>query len=100
MINYPKYKVAAAHVAPVFNDTDRSLDKACDVIAEAAKQDIRLLAFPECFLPGYPIWSRVVRPTESETYFAALAARALRIDGPEILRLRQAARRASYSKVI
>jgi aliphatic nitrilase len=36
MIHYPAYKVAAAHVAPVFLDTDRSVDKACSVIDEAA----------------------------------------------------------------
>jgi aliphatic nitrilase len=36
MILYPAYKVAAAHVAPVFLDTDRSIAKACSVIEEAA----------------------------------------------------------------
>jgi aliphatic nitrilase len=36
MIHYPAYKVAAAHVAPVFLDTDRSAAKACSVIDEAA----------------------------------------------------------------
>jgi hypothetical protein len=28
MTRYPAYKVAAAHVAPVFLDTDRSVEKA------------------------------------------------------------------------
>ncbi|MCC7486911.1 MAG: carbon-nitrogen hydrolase family protein [Burkholderiales bacterium] len=93
MADHPKYKVAAAHIAPVFNDNNRSVDKACDVVAEAARQNIRLLAFPESFLPSYPMWSRAARPTESEAYFAAFAANALRIDGPEIRRLREAARR-------
>jgi hypothetical protein len=44
MIHYPAYKVAVAHVAPVFLDTDRSVDKACSVIEEAADHGARLIA--------------------------------------------------------
>jgi aliphatic nitrilase len=54
MTQYPAYKVAAAHVAPVFLDTDQSVDKACSVIEEAASHGARLVAFPEVFLPGFP----------------------------------------------
>jgi hypothetical protein len=45
MIHYPAYKVAVAHVAPVFLDTDRSVEKACSVIEEAAGNGARLIAF-------------------------------------------------------
>src|SRR5436309_3311514 len=47
MITYPAYKVAAAHVAPLFLDIDRSVEKACSVIEEAAGKGARLIAFPE-----------------------------------------------------
>lgn len=93
MQNFPKYKAAAAHIAPVFNDVARTVDKACDFIAEAARQGVRLLAFPEAFLPGYPLWARVAPPTESEQFFFAMAERALLVNGPEISAIRQAARR-------
>lgn len=93
MIQYPSYKAAAAHVAPVYFDIDRTVDKACDLIAEAARHDVRLLAFPESFIPGYPHWGRIVAPIETDELFAAMAARAIRIDGPEIARLRAAAAR-------
>lgn len=93
MIAFPIYKAAAAHVAPVYFDIDRTVDKACDLIAEAARQDVRLLAFPESFIPGYPHWGRIVAPIETDELFAAMAARAIRIDGPEIARLRAAAAR-------
>ncbi|WP_420991959.1 carbon-nitrogen hydrolase family protein [Cupriavidus sp. 30B13] len=93
MIQYPRYKAAAAHVSPVYFDIDRTVDKACDLIAEAARSDVRLLAFPESFIPGYPHWGRIVAPIETDELFAAMAARAIRIDGPEIARLRAAAAR-------
>lgn len=93
MINFPRYKAAAAHVAPVYFDIEKTVDKACDLIAEAARQDIRLLAFPESFIPGYPHWGRIVAPIETDAMFGDMCARGLRIDGPEIARIRHAARR-------
>ena len=93
MIEYPRYKVAAAHIAPVYFDVPKTIDKACSVIAEASSKDVRLLAFPESFVPGYPHWGRVIAPIESDDFFRAIAARALRVDGPEIERIRAAAAR-------
>jgi aliphatic nitrilase len=93
MIHYPAYKVAAAHVAPVFLDTDRSVEKACSVIEEAAGRGARLIAFPETFLPGFPVWAGVEAPIRTHELFKRLAASAVRIDGPELARVRQAARR-------
>jgi aliphatic nitrilase len=93
MIGYPAYKVAAAHVAPVFLDTDRSVEKACTVIEEAAWHGARLIAFPEAFLPGFPVWAALEAPIRTHELFKRLAASAARIDGPELARLRQAARR-------
>jgi aliphatic nitrilase len=92
MIQYPAYKVAAAHVAPVFLDTDRSIDKACSVIAEAAAFGARLIAFPEAFLPGFPIWAALEAPIRTHEFFKKLAASAVEIDGPELERIRRAAR--------
>ena len=94
MIHYPAYKVAAAHVAPVFLDTDRSVDKACSVIEEAAGNGARLVAFPEAFLPGFPVWAAVEAPIRTHELFRKLAASAVAIDGPELARIRQTARRA------
>ena len=93
MIHYPAYKVAAAHVAPVFLDTDRSVDKACSVIDEAAGKGARLIAFPEAFLPGFPVWAALEAPIRTHELFKALAASAALVDGPELARIRQAARR-------
>ncbi|GLK75361.1 nitrilase [Methylopila jiangsuensis] len=92
MTSYPKFKAAAAHLAPVFHDTAKTVDKACSVIAEAARDGVALLAFPESFIPGFPLWSGVVAPTDSNDFFCQLAAQAIRIDGPEMARVRAATR--------
>src|SRR6516162_11772442 len=93
MIHYPAYKVAAAHLAPVFLDTDRSVAKACAVIEEAAGHGARLIAFPEVFVPGFPVWAGIEAPIRTHELFKRLAASAVAVDGPELARIRQTARR-------
>jgi aliphatic nitrilase len=93
MIQYPAYKVAAAHVAPVFLDTERSVEKACSVITEAADHGARLIAFPEAFLPGFPVWAALEAPIRTHELFKRLAAAAVALDGPELARVRDTARR-------
>src|SRR5690625_7995288 len=92
MVQYPKYKVAAAHVAPVYYDIEKSVDKACHYIKKAANQGVKLIAFAETFIPGYPNWARLVRPIESDEFFIDYAARSILVDGPEINKIRQVAK--------
>lgn len=51
-----KFKVAAAQLTPVFLNKVKTVDKACDAIAEAGKNDAKLIVFPEAFISGYPDW--------------------------------------------
>ncbi|KAF1948791.1 carbon-nitrogen hydrolase [Byssothecium circinans] len=57
-----KFKVAAAHAAPVFMDKKATLKKCVALIEQAAKEDIKLLVFPETFVPGYPYWTECYPP--------------------------------------
>jgi aliphatic nitrilase len=91
--HYPKLKVAAAHVAPVFLDTERTVDKACSLIAEAAQAGARLIVFPEAFVPAFPIWTAIAAPILTHELFKSLASCAIEITGPEIARLKDSARR-------
>lgn len=50
-----KFKVAAAHAAPVFMDKAATIKKTVRLIEQAGAEDIKLLVFPETFIPGYPV---------------------------------------------
>jgi nitrilase len=86
-------KVAAAHVAPVFMDAAATANKAVRLIGQAAEEGVSLVAFPESFIPGFPIWAAVHAPIRTHEAFAAFATASIYADGPEIQRIRHAARK-------
>ncbi|HET9715091.1 MAG TPA: carbon-nitrogen hydrolase family protein [Pseudolabrys sp.] len=92
MSEYPKFKACAAHVAPVFLDANATVQKACSLIAEAAGAGARLIAFPESFIPGFPVWASVQAPIKNHEFFKRLAANSIEIPGPEVTALSHAAR--------
>ena len=46
-----KLNVAVAQFAPAVLDLKRCVDKACTIIEDAGKKKVRLLAFPETWIP-------------------------------------------------
>ena len=46
-LELPRFKAAAVQAAPVYLDTDATVDKACDLIRLAAGNGATLVAFPE-----------------------------------------------------
>lgn len=92
MIDYPKVKVCAAHVAPVFLDAAATVNKAVSLIAEAAKAGAQLIAFPESFVPAFPAWAAVQAPIKNHEFFKRLAANSIAVPGPEVTLLCDAAR--------
>lgn len=49
-------KVAISQKPPVLLDLKKTLQRAVEIIEEAAANDAKLLVFPETYLPGYPTW--------------------------------------------
>ncbi|AVS66535.1 aliphatic nitrilase [Paracidovorax avenae] len=100
MLELPKFKAAAVQAAPVFLDTDATVDKVCRLIAEAAGNGAQLVAFPEVFVAGYPYWSWIANPIDGSPWFERLARSAIEIPGPEIAKIAQAAARHKTHVVI
>ncbi|RXF72797.1 carbon-nitrogen hydrolase family protein [Hansschlegelia zhihuaiae] len=92
MTKYRQFKAAAMHVAPVFLDTPRTVSKACALIREAADNGAKLVAFSETFVSAFPIWSAFGAPIHNHAWFRRLAASVVEVPGPEIARIRAAAR--------
>jgi len=93
-MDYPIFKAAAAHVAPVFLDLERTIDKVCSLVEEAGRNGARLIAFPETFVPAFPVWSCLRSPLYNHDMFCRLAAASLHVPGPQIKRVQAAARSA------
>lgn len=84
-------KAAAAHVAPAYLDPGASAEKACSVIAEAARNGASLVVFSESFLPGFPVWAALYAPIKTHAHFKSFVNASVYVDGPEIDRVRRAA---------
>jgi len=49
-------KVAVTQQEPLWFDLAGTVDKACRLIEEAATNGAKLIAFPEVWITGYPMW--------------------------------------------
>jgi len=94
MQSYAMFKAAAMQVAPVFLDTEKTIDKACALVLEAGRNGARLVAFAETFVPAFPIWDALSAPIHNHAWFRRLAASTVRVPGPQVGRIATAARKA------
>ncbi|HET9199605.1 MAG TPA: carbon-nitrogen hydrolase family protein [Dehalococcoidia bacterium] len=92
-----KFSVAAVQASPVVLDRDATVEKACQLIAEAASRGARLIVFPEAFIPTYPDWVWALAPGEAGKHaalYAQLLEQSVVVPSPATERLCQAARDA------
>lgn len=97
------FTIAVAQATPVFLNREATIAKACALIAEAARQDARLILFPETFVPTYPLWTWVVPPRENRllaALYAELVDQSVTIPSDGIATLCRAAREAGVHVVI
>ncbi|MEZ0187636.1 carbon-nitrogen hydrolase family protein [Ralstonia solanacearum] len=86
-MSLPTVKVAAVHAAPVFLNREATLQKALAFINEAARNGAELIAFPESFIPGFPVWAALWSPIDNHDWFRKMAANSVLVDSPEIAAL-------------
>lgn len=95
-----RYRVGAVHAAPEFLDVRRTVDKTCDLIADAAARGMDLIVFPEVFLPGFPYWINCYPPIVQAGLHMRYSAASVEVPGPEMDRICSAARRARVNVVL
>jgi len=95
-------RVAIAQAAPCYLDRDASVEKAVRLVREAGEGGARLVAFPEGFIPGHPLWYHFHPATGpvSRSLATKLYQNAVVVPGPEIASLGEAARQAGCTIVI
>ena len=89
----PRFKAAAVHAAPVFLDRAATTEKAVSLIREAAGRGAAFIAFPETYIPAFPVWSAIWAPIENHDLFGRMVEESVFVDGPEIGRVRSEARK-------
>jgi len=84
------FKIAAVQAAPVFLNRDATVEKSCKLIAEASRENARIIVFPESFIPAYPDWVWAVPPGRERILsqlYAELLANAVEIPSAATERL-------------
>jgi nitrilase len=81
-------RVAAVQAAPVWLDRAATIGLVTTKIEEAAAGGARLVAFPETFVPGYPVWVDITNTAAWEdpaqqAAFAWYLDQSVTVDGPE-----------------
>jgi aliphatic nitrilase len=94
------FRVAAVQAAPVFMDLAGSLEKAIGLIDKAAAEGVKLIGFPETWIPGYPWWIWLGPPAWGLQYVPRYHANSMRVDSPEMKALGAAARRGKINVVM
>ena len=55
-------KIAIIQESPVLLDRDRTIERAIQLIEDAASAEAELVVFPEAYISGYPAWIWRLRP--------------------------------------
>jgi len=89
-------KIAIIQESPVFLDRNKTIEKAVQLIEQAASADAELVVFPEAYISGYPAWIWRLRPggdwSVSEELHSRLLDSSVDIDAGELGPLRDAAK--------
>jgi aliphatic nitrilase len=99
--DYPKFKAAAAQVAPVFLNREATIEKACNFIKDAGSKGASLIVFPECFVPSHPYWYIFFAAEEgTRLFYRELFKNSVEVPSPATDSLCQAAREAQVYAVV
>ena len=89
-------RIAAAQARPAWLDPDATTRIVVDHVERAAADRVDLLAFPETFLSGYPVWvsrtgGAAFEDAAQKRAYAAYLDAAVTLDGPQVTEITTAA---------
>ena len=95
VVEFGTVRVAAVQATPVILDAEATVDKAIDLIGEAAAEGAALVVFPECFVSRVPDehlgqGGGHVEPTACDELWERMWASSVDVDGPHVDRLAKA----------
>lgn len=85
-------RAAAVQLSPVLHSKDGTTEKVLAAIAQAAKEGVQLIVFPETFVPYYPYFSFVQPPVLMGKEHMRLYEEAVVVPGPVVDAMSRAAR--------
>ncbi len=91
MSDFSTFKAAAVQASPVFLDMAGTVAKTIAMIEQAAASDVKLLAFPEAWIPGYPFWSWLGSQAWGMQFVGRYHSNSVERDGPELRAIAAAA---------
>lgn len=94
------FKVAAVQAAPVFLDLDGTVDKAVALIDEAGAKGVKIIAFPETWIPGYPWWIWLGAPAWGMQFVGRYFDNSIEIGGDHDRTLAEAAARNGMHVIV
>ncbi len=96
-------KIAIIQESPVLLDRDRTIERAIQLIEDAASVEAELVVFPEAYISGYPAWIWRLRPGGdwgvSEELHARLLDSAVDIDAGDLQPLCDSAKKNNITIV-
>lgn len=87
-----KFKAAVVQAAPVFMDLDGCVEKAIGLIEKAAGEGASIVAFSECWFPGYPWWIWLSPTAHNIKYFQPYHENSMVVGGDAFNQIAQAAK--------
>lgn len=86
-------RAAAVQAEPVWFNAAATVDKTVALIEEAAAHGAEIVAFPEVWVPGYPLFLMYATIDGEMPFVAEYRLNSIAVDGPEMAVIRDAARR-------
>ena len=93
-------RAAAVQISPVLYSREGTTEKVISTIADAAKQGVQLIVFPETFIPYYPYFACIQPPMSMGKEHLRLYEQAVEIPSPVTEAVSRAAKAHSMVVVL